>query len=100
MRRPEVTDADLNALVDLELGADELAPVMIHLLVEPEAAQRVAAYSRQRSILEALRVEMNLRPASPHLSQLEDEIRRLARRQNETRRGSALGGAIAPQAIQ
>jgi hypothetical protein len=51
MQWPEVTDAELNALVDLELSADVLAPVMLHLFAEREAVERVALYSRQRRLL-------------------------------------------------
>jgi anti-sigma factor RsiW len=82
MRWPEVTDADLNAFVDLELGADALAPVMVHLFAEPEAAERVTAYARQRRALAALRAGMGVRRTSPRLGGLEDELCRLVRRRD------------------
>jgi anti-sigma factor RsiW len=86
MQWPEVTDAELNALVDLELGADELAPMMLHLFAEPEAIERVAAYSRQRSLLGELRREMDLRPAGLQLSRLIDELCRVVSRRQDRRR--------------
>ena len=74
MQWPQVTGAELNALVDLEIGVDELASVMLHLFTEPEAARRVAMYLRQRSLLGELREEVVLRPGGPQLSRLVDEI--------------------------
>ena len=82
MRWPDMTDADLNAFVDLELGASDLAPVMVHLFAEPEAAERVTAYARQRRTLAALREGMDLPHSSPRLGGLEDELCRLVRQQD------------------
>ena len=87
MQWPQVTDAELNALVDLEIGADELAPVMLHLSAEPEAAKRVAVYIRQRSLLGELREEVVLRPGGPQLSRLVDELCRFERRRRDRRNG-------------
>src|SRR3954467_15116008 len=74
MQWPEITDADLNAFVDLELDADDLMRVMVHLLAEPEAARRVGAYARQRSTLETLRAEMDAHRSNRRLEHLEDEL--------------------------
>jgi anti-sigma factor RsiW len=82
MRWPEVTDADLNAFVDLELGADELAPVLLHLFAEPEATERVTAYARQRRTRAALWAAMDLQHTGPRLGGLEDELGRLVRPQD------------------
>ena len=76
---PDVTAAELNAFVDLELGADELAPVMLGLFCTPEAVEQVAAYARQRSTMTAMRAEIGLRPAGQLLGDLEDQLCRLAR---------------------
>jgi anti-sigma factor RsiW len=81
MRWPEMTDAELNAFVDLELSDKDLAPMMVHLFAKPGAAERVTAYARQRRILAALRAEMNLQPCSPRLKGLEHELCRLVRQQ-------------------
>ena len=75
---PNVTAAVLNAFVDLELGADELAPVMLGLFCTPEAVEQVAAYARQRSTMTAMRAEIGLRPAGQLLGDLEDERKRSA----------------------
>jgi len=81
MQWPEITDADLNAFVDLELDAHDLMRVMVHLLVEPEAAGRVGAYARQRGTLEALRAEMDAHRSNRRLEQLEEELCRTMRQQ-------------------
>jgi anti-sigma factor RsiW len=81
MRRREVTDADLNAFVDLELDAHDTMRVAVHLLAEPEAAERVGAYARQRSTLAALRAEMDAHRSNQRLHVLEDELCRLVRQQ-------------------
>jgi anti-sigma factor RsiW len=89
-----MTDADLNAFVDLELGADRLAPVMIHLFAEPEAAERVTAYARQRRTLAALRAAMDLPHSSQRLDGLVDELCRLVRRQGKILHLSRASGAM------
>jgi anti-sigma factor RsiW len=81
MQWPEITDADLNAFVDLELDADDLMWVMVQLLAEPEAAERVGAYARQRGTLAALRAEMDAHRSNRRLEHLEDELCRTMRQQ-------------------
>ena len=80
---PEVTHADLNAFVDLELDADELAPVMLGLFCSPKAVEQVAAYARQRSAMTALRAKLELRPVGQRLGDLEDQLCRLARQRTD-----------------
>ena len=79
MSWPDVTDADLNAFVDLELGADDLPAVMLRLFCTPKAVEQVAAYARQRSIMTALRGEIGLPPAGERLADLEEQLCRWAR---------------------
>src|SRR3954469_8483053 len=81
MQQPEITDADLNAFVDLELDTHDLMRVMVQLLAEPEAAERVGAYARQRGTLAALRAEMDAHRSSRRLEHLEDELCRTMRQQ-------------------
>src|SRR3954466_9182261 len=81
MQWSEITDADLNAFVDLELNAHDLMRVMVHLLAEPEAARRVGAYARQRGTLEALRADMDAHRSNRRLEQLEEELCRTMRQQ-------------------
>ena len=78
---PEVTHADLNAFVDLELDADELAPVMLGLFCSPKAVEQVAAYARQRSAMPAPKLE--LRPVGQRLGDLKDQLCRLARQRTD-----------------
>ena len=74
MQWQEITDADLNAFVDLELDAYDLMWLMAHLLAEPEAARRVGAYARQRRMLTALRAQMDAHRSNRRLEHLEDEL--------------------------
>ena len=83
MQWPEITDADLNAFVDLELDAYDLMRVTVDLLAEPEAARRVGAYARQRGTLAALRAEMDAHRSNRRLEHLEDELCQLMRQQTE-----------------
>src|SRR3954465_9151299 len=83
MRWQEISDADLNAFVDLELDAHDLMRVTVHLLAEPEAARRVEAYARQRSTLAALRAQMDPHRSNRRLEHLEDELCQLMRQQTE-----------------
>ena len=98
MQWPEITDADLNAFVDLELDAHDLMLVMVHLLAEPEAARRVAAYARQRNTLAALRAQMDAHRSNRRLEYLEDELCQLMRQQTEKGHSSvALGDGAADE---
>ena len=102
MQWPEITDADLNAFVDLELDARDMARVMVHLLAEPEAARRVGAYARQRSTLQALRAEIDAPRSNRRLKHLEDELCRTMRQQAGKRQSSTRldeGAADEPRTI-
>src|SRR3954449_2985363 len=95
MQEPEITDADLNAFVDLELDTHDLMRVMVQLLAEPEAAKRAGAYARQRGTLAALRAEMNAHRSNRRLEQLEDELCRTMRQQAGRRYSSVRPGEAA-----
>jgi anti-sigma factor RsiW len=98
MQWPEITDADLNAFVDLELDAHDLMRVTVHLLAEPEAARRVRAYARQRNTLAALRAEIDAHRSNRWLEHLEDELCQLMRQQTEKGHGSVrLGDGAADE---
>jgi anti-sigma factor RsiW len=98
MQWPEITDADLNAFVDLELDAHDLMRVTVHLLAEPEAARRVRAYARQRNTLAALRAEIDAHRSNRRVKNLEDELCRTMRRQAGKRPSSArLGDGAADE---
>src|SRR3954454_9760644 len=85
----EISDADLNAFVDLELDTKDMMRVMVHLLAEPEAARRVGAYARQRGTLVALRAQMDAHRSNRRLKHLEDELCRTMR-QRAGRRDSSV----------
>src|SRR4051812_36300315 len=98
MQWQEITDAGLNAFVDLELDAYDLMRVMVHLLAEPEAARRVAAYARQRGTLAALRAQMDAPRSNRRLKHLEDELCRMMRQQAGKRPSSVrLGDGAADE---
>src|SRR3954470_15928735 len=98
MRWQEITNADLNAFVDLELDAHDLMRVTVHLLAEPEAARRVGAYARQRNTLAALRAQMDAHRSNRWLEQLEDELCRTVRQRAGKRPSSArLGDGAADE---
>src|SRR3954470_12489507 len=92
MQWQEISDADLNAFVDLELDAHDLMRVTVHLLAEPEAARRVGAYARQRGTLMALRAQMDPHRSNRRLEHLEDELCQLMRQQTEKGHGSVARG--------
>src|SRR4051794_24611665 len=98
MQCQEITDADLNAFVDLELDAYDLMRVTVHLVAEPEAAKRVGAYARQRNTLAALRAGMDAHRSNRRLEHLEDELCRTMRRQAGKRPSSVrLGDGAADE---
>jgi anti-sigma factor RsiW len=88
MQRQEITNADLNAFVDLELDAHDLMRLLAHLLAEPEAARRVGAYARQRRMIAALRAQMDAHRSNRRLEHLEDELCQTMRQQAERRQSS------------
>ena len=98
MQWQEISDADLNAFVDLELDAHDLMRVTVHLLAEPEAARRVAAYARQRNTLAALRAQMDAHRSNRRLEHLEDELCQTMRQQAGKRPSSVrLGDGAADE---
>src|SRR3954471_24818717 len=98
MQCQEITDADLNAFVDLELDTQDMMRVTAHLLAEPEAARRVGAYARQRGTLAALRAGIDAHRSNRRLEYLEDELCRTMRGQAGKRPGSVrLGDGAADE---
>jgi anti-sigma factor RsiW len=98
MQWQEISDADLNAFVDLELDDHDLMRMTVHLLAEPEAARRVGAYARQRGTLAALRAETDAPQSNRRLKHLEDELCQLMRQQTEKGHSSvALGDGAADE---
>ena len=81
MGRKDVSEDDLHAFVDGQLGAGGgWCRVIAHLAADPAAARRVAAYARQRTVLAALGAALVLAPSPPPLSELARALCRAAPR--------------------
>jgi anti-sigma factor RsiW len=79
---PELSEEELQAYVDGHLPAERAAAVEARLAADPEAAARVAAYSRQRDDLAALAEALLAGTgASGPVAALERALRGAVRRQ-------------------
>ena len=80
---PIVGEDELHAFIDGRLPAARRGEVMAHLDADPDAADRVAAYLRQRADLVLLRRSLAEGPATGRLAGLEaallDALRRRRR---------------------
>lgn len=89
---PNVGEDDLHAVVDGQLAADRHREVMAYLAVYPDAADRVAAFFRQRVELAALRESLSDGEPTREVANLEAALCHSLRRGRRARR-RALGGA-------
>jgi anti-sigma factor RsiW len=74
--RQEPAERDLHALVDGEIAGPRVWAVLARLAADPDAAERAAAYARQRVALALLRESVGETDVTPRLGALGEALRR------------------------
>ena len=72
----ELDEHDLHALIDGEIAGPRAWAVLARLAANPEAAERAAAYARQRVALALLRESLRETDVTPRLAALGEALRR------------------------
>ena len=99
MNDAQIGDYALNAIVDHELGDDELQSALDRLAADEDAAARCAAYSAQRDSLAALRDGLSLHLPTPGLAEAQEELQLVAHRHDQLKLAAAIGGVMALVAV-
>jgi anti-sigma factor RsiW len=90
--RPPPDEAELHAYADGQLPRERRVAVEARLATDPQAAERVRAWTMQRQALRALHADVLSTPVPPHLLQ---SARQLHQRSNHFARWQRWGGVAA-----
>src|SRR3954453_22496615 len=91
----QTTELDLHAFIDGRLTDGRRREVATYLDAHPDAAERVAAYARQRDVLALLGRCLAPAPSPPRLAGLEGALLDGARRRCRARRTVATATLLA-----